>query len=165
MCVSAARRSCRKSARLAFLAIVVVAPLATEEPETPARLRDAYQLWQEGYQLHLAGDYEEAIERFEKSIEIHPTPEAHTFLGWSMSYLGRLEEALRTGAVIRSQLSARLPRPGVHPQPGRGALTRPPTQWRRGAHVDGESCSDTRSRIGPARASATAPGEPCGFNR
>jgi Tfp pilus assembly protein PilF len=82
------------SAKLAFLIIVVIAPLAAEEPEAPAHLRQAYLLWQEGYQLHLAGAYEEAIERFEASIELHPTAEAHTFLGWSMSYLGRLEEAI-----------------------------------------------------------------------
>ena len=82
MGASAAMRSRRISAGLVFLAIVVIAPLAAEEPEVPAQLREAYQLWQEGYQ------------RFEKSIEFHPTPEAHTFLGWSMSYLGRLEEAI-----------------------------------------------------------------------
>jgi tetratricopeptide (TPR) repeat protein len=91
-CVSAAMRFLRVSVRLAFLTVVVIAPLAAEEPEVP--LREAYLLWQVGYQLHLAGAYEEAIKRFEASIELHPTPEAHTFLGWSMSYLGRLEEAI-----------------------------------------------------------------------
>jgi tetratricopeptide (TPR) repeat protein len=94
MCVSATMRFRWISARLAFLTVVVIAPLAAEEPEAPAHLRAAYLLWQEGYQLHLAGAYEEAIKRFEESIELHPTPEAHTFLGWSMSYLGRLEEAI-----------------------------------------------------------------------
>jgi Tfp pilus assembly protein PilF len=94
MCVSAVMRFRWISARLAFLAIVVTAPLAAEEPEAPAHLRGAYLLWPEGYQLHLAGAYEEAIKRFEASIELHPTAEAHTFLGWSMSYLGRLEEAI-----------------------------------------------------------------------
>lgn len=82
------------SAGLALLAILVTAPLAAEDPAAPAHLREAYLLWQEGYQLHLAGAYEEAIKRFEASIERHPTAEAHTFLGWSMSYLGRLEEAI-----------------------------------------------------------------------
>jgi Tfp pilus assembly protein PilF len=82
------------SARLAFLVILVTTPLAAEEPEALAHFRQAYLLWQEGYQLHLAGAYEEAIKRFEASIELHPTAEAHTFLGWSMSYLGRLEGAI-----------------------------------------------------------------------
>jgi Tfp pilus assembly protein PilF len=94
MWVSAAMRFRRISARLAFLTVVVIAPLAAEEPEPPAHLREAYLLWQEGYQLHVAGAYEEAIKRFEASIEVHPTAEAHTFLGWSMSYLGRLEAAI-----------------------------------------------------------------------
>ena len=93
-CVSVAMRFRWISARRAFLAILVIAPLAAEEPEAPAHLREAYLLWQEGYQLHLAGAYEEAIKRFEESIELHPTAEAHTFLGWSMSYLGRREEAI-----------------------------------------------------------------------
>jgi Tfp pilus assembly protein PilF len=87
-------RFLRVSVRLAFLAIVLIAPVAAKEPEAPAHLREAYLLWQEGYQLHLAGVYEEAIKRFEASIELHPTAEAHTFLGWSMSYLGRLKEAI-----------------------------------------------------------------------
>jgi Tfp pilus assembly protein PilF len=94
MCVSAAMRFRRIAAGFVLTAIGVMAPLAAEEPEAPAHLREAYLLWQEGYQLHLAGAYEEAIKRFEESIELHPTAEAHTFLGWSMSYLGRLEEAI-----------------------------------------------------------------------
>jgi len=87
-------RLARLGAGLAFLAIVAMAPLAAEEPEAPTQLREAYLLWQEGYRLHLAGAYEEAMKRFEQSIELHPTAEAHTFLGWSMSYLGRLEDAI-----------------------------------------------------------------------
>jgi Tfp pilus assembly protein PilF len=87
-------RFLRVSVRLAFLAIILIGPVAAKEPETPAHLRETYRLWQEGYQLHLAGAYEEAIKRFQASIELHPTAEAHTFLGWSMSYLGRLEEAI-----------------------------------------------------------------------
>ncbi|HSA82309.1 MAG TPA: tetratricopeptide repeat protein [Geminicoccaceae bacterium] len=94
MSVSTAMRVRWSSAWLAFLVILVTAPLAAEEHEAPAHFREAYLLWQEGYQLHLAGAYEEAIKRFEASIEVHPTAEAHTFPGWSMSYLGRLEQAI-----------------------------------------------------------------------
>jgi hypothetical protein len=79
MWVSAAMRFLKVSVRLAFLAIFLIAPVAAKEPEAPAHLREAYLLWQEGYQLHLAGAYEEAIKRFEASIELHPTAEAHTF--------------------------------------------------------------------------------------
>jgi tetratricopeptide (TPR) repeat protein len=65
----------------------------TESPEERARAA-----WQLGYLLHLYGDlcgeYERAIERYCESISIHPTAEAHTFLGWSLSRLGKLEEAI-----------------------------------------------------------------------
>ena len=92
--VSAAMRFRWISAGLSFLTIVVITPLAAQESGAPTHLREAYLLWQEGYRLHLAGGYEEAIKRFEASIERHPTAEAHTFLGWSVSYLGRREEAI-----------------------------------------------------------------------
>ena len=54
----------------------------------------AYELWQEGYLLHLLGHYGKAIEAFSKSIAKRPTAEAHTFRGWSLSMLGRLDEAI-----------------------------------------------------------------------
>ena len=50
--------------------------------------------WGAGYVYHLSGRFETAIEFFRKSIEIHPTARGHTFLGWSLSMLGRLEEAI-----------------------------------------------------------------------
>ncbi len=56
--------------------------------------REAYVLWKKGYLLHLLGEYEGAIERFGKSIEIFPTAEGYTFRGWSLSMLGRFEEAI-----------------------------------------------------------------------
>jgi len=39
------------------------------------------------------GQVEEAVELFEKSIAVKPTAEGHTFRGWALSYLGRLDEA------------------------------------------------------------------------
>ena len=54
----------------------------------------AYALWERGYALHLLGRYEAAVDRFRASIEILPTAEGHTFLGWSLSMLGQVEEAL-----------------------------------------------------------------------
>jgi Tfp pilus assembly protein PilF len=35
-----------------------------------------------------------AVRYFRKSIEIHPTAKAHTFLGWSLSKLGQTQEAI-----------------------------------------------------------------------
>ena len=64
-----------------------------EHSEIPDRVR-AYALWERGYVLHLSGRYQEAVDSFRESIEVLPTAEGHTFLGWSLSMLGRLEEAV-----------------------------------------------------------------------
>jgi len=50
--------------------------------------------WQGGYVFHVMGDFERAVMLFRASIKAHPTAEAHTFLGWSLSHLGRLKEAI-----------------------------------------------------------------------
>ncbi len=68
--------------------------MRAQEPEAASPRHQAYLLWQEGTVLHLLGEYEAAIERFRKSIEVHPTAEGHTYLGWSLSQLDRLDEAI-----------------------------------------------------------------------
>ncbi len=40
------------------------------------------------------GKYEEAILNYKKSLKIYPTPEAHTFLGWTYSFLGDFDSAI-----------------------------------------------------------------------
>jgi len=42
----------------------------------------------------MKGRLEEAIRHYRRSIEIRPSAEAHTFLGWALSYQGRHEEAI-----------------------------------------------------------------------
>jgi tetratricopeptide (TPR) repeat protein len=61
-----------------------------EERQT---LRQATTLWQEAYRYQMEGELDRAIERYQRSIEAHPTAEAHTFLGSTLSFQGRLEEA------------------------------------------------------------------------
>ena len=79
---------------LATLSLTTVAPGQSAEPsEVPDQMR-AYALWQQGYLLHLSGRYQAAVDSFRESIEILPTAEGHTFLGWSLSKLGHTEEAL-----------------------------------------------------------------------
>jgi Tfp pilus assembly protein PilF len=41
----------------------------------------------------MEGNLDRAVEHYERSVAVHPTAEAHTFLGWSLSFQGRLEEA------------------------------------------------------------------------
>ena len=54
----------------------------------------ARQLWELGTQRLSQGQAEEAVELFERSIAVKPTAEGHTFRGWALSHLGRLEEAI-----------------------------------------------------------------------
>ena len=61
-----------------------------EERQT---LEQATKLWQEAYRYQTEGELERAIERYQRSIQAHPMAEAHTFLGWALSFQGRLEEA------------------------------------------------------------------------
>jgi len=63
-----------------------------EERET---LRQATKLWQGAYRSQREGELDRAIELYRHSIEVYPTAEAHTFLGWTLSVQGRLEEATR----------------------------------------------------------------------
>lgn len=42
----------------------------------------------------MRGELEEAIGLYRRSIEAFPTAEAHTFLGWTYSFQGRLDEAI-----------------------------------------------------------------------
>jgi Tfp pilus assembly protein PilF len=54
----------------------------------------ALGLWHEGYRLQMAGDLDGAILAYRRSLAVVPTAEAHTFLGWAMSFQGRLDEAI-----------------------------------------------------------------------
>jgi Tfp pilus assembly protein PilF len=58
------------------------------------RRRKAVEFLQEAYRHQMAGELEQAIELYQQSIAMHPTAEAHTFLGWTYSFQGRLEDAI-----------------------------------------------------------------------
>lgn len=58
-------------------------------------LERATELWGEAYRLQMSGELDRAIEGYQRSIEVYPTAEAHTFLGWTLSFQGRLDEATR----------------------------------------------------------------------
>jgi len=55
----------------------------------------ARQLWKEGAGLHLEADYQAAIERYRRALELQPTARIHTYLAWSLSRIGRYQEAIR----------------------------------------------------------------------
>jgi tetratricopeptide (TPR) repeat protein len=58
------------------------------------RLTKAQELFQQAYKCQVEGQYERAIRLYRQSIEAYPTAEAHTFLGWTYSFQGRLDEAI-----------------------------------------------------------------------
>lgn len=54
----------------------------------------AWELFREAYQYQMGGDYEMAVELYKRSLNLHPTAEAYTFLGWTYHYQGKLDEAI-----------------------------------------------------------------------
>ena len=54
----------------------------------------ALELWNEGVQHHMHGDFDGAIQLYTKSIDVCPTAEAYTFRGWAYNFLGRVDDAI-----------------------------------------------------------------------
>jgi Tfp pilus assembly protein PilF len=54
----------------------------------------AWNFFQDAYERQIKGQLEEAIKLYKDSIETFPTAEAHTFLGWTYSFMGHLDEAI-----------------------------------------------------------------------
>ena len=61
----------------------------------PTKYEEALELLAEGNKCHAEGDIESAIEKYRRSIELHPTSDAHTYLGWMLSFKGEIDEAIR----------------------------------------------------------------------
>jgi Tfp pilus assembly protein PilF len=58
------------------------------------RVEQAWGLLQQAYKAQMEGDYERAIELYKNSLELHETAEAHTFLGWTYHFQGKVEDAI-----------------------------------------------------------------------
>jgi Tfp pilus assembly protein PilF len=54
----------------------------------------AVRLLKEAYQHQMNKELEEAVELYQRSIAAYPTAEAYTFLGWTYSWMGRIDEAI-----------------------------------------------------------------------
>ena len=63
------------------------------EIKNPA-MREAVMIFNEAYDAQMTGDLEAAIRLYKKSIEIFPTAEAYTFLGWTYSFQGDYDRAI-----------------------------------------------------------------------
>jgi tetratricopeptide (TPR) repeat protein len=58
------------------------------------RQQRAIRLFHEAYQRQVKGELEEAVSLYKESIECYPTAEAYTFLGWTYSFMGRVDDAI-----------------------------------------------------------------------
>jgi len=54
----------------------------------------AVRILKQAYERQMAGRLDEAVRLYQASIAECPTAEAHTFLGWTMSQMGRHEDAI-----------------------------------------------------------------------
>ncbi|MCM8811622.1 MAG: tetratricopeptide repeat protein [Candidatus Omnitrophica bacterium] len=50
--------------------------------------------FEKAFEHQKRGEFKEAVGCYKKSLELHPTARAHTFLGWAYSLTGRFEEAM-----------------------------------------------------------------------
>jgi tetratricopeptide (TPR) repeat protein len=64
----------------------------TEQEETAKR--EALRLFKEAYAVQMERRFEEAAELYTQSIVAYPTAEAHTFLGWTYSFMDRPDDAI-----------------------------------------------------------------------
>ena len=62
------------------------------DEETSRSLADRF--FREAYRKQMNNELDEAAELYRKSIESFPTAEAHTFLGWTYSFMGRIDDAI-----------------------------------------------------------------------
>ncbi len=64
-----------------------------QEIKNPIK-REAVEVFNEAYKAQTTKNYAEAIKLYKKSIEIFPTAEAYTFLGWTYSFQGEYDLAI-----------------------------------------------------------------------
>lgn len=56
---------------------------------------EAMKFFQMGYQSQMDGKFEIAVYYYKKSLLIEDTAEGHTFLGWTYSFMGKFEDAIK----------------------------------------------------------------------
>ncbi len=88
----------RKTVPVGLILVMLLIPGAGRtEPDAEdleGKNRIAEELYNRGYSVSLLGYYEQAILLFKKSLEIHPTAEAYTYMGWTYSHMGDFQRAI-----------------------------------------------------------------------
>lgn len=72
-------------------------PFGREELLTEAQAadkREALRLFKSAYDAQMRGELDEAADLYKQSIQVFPTAEAHTFLGWTYSFMGLTDDAI-----------------------------------------------------------------------
>jgi Tfp pilus assembly protein PilF len=72
-------------------------PFGREEwltSEQAARKREALERFKAAYEAQMRGELTRAADLYRESIENYPTAEAHTFLGWTYSFMSLTDEAI-----------------------------------------------------------------------
>ncbi len=54
----------------------------------------ALELVEQAMKHQMAREFDDAIRLYKESIALYPTADAHTYLGWAYSFIGRLNEAI-----------------------------------------------------------------------
>jgi tetratricopeptide (TPR) repeat protein len=62
--------------------------------EQAAAKREALRFFQSAYEAQMRGDLDQAAELYKQSIAAYATAEAHTFLGWTYSFMRLTDEAI-----------------------------------------------------------------------
>ena len=61
---------------------------------TQKNQKRALELIETAMKHQMAQQFDDAIRLYKESIALHPTADAHTYLGWAYSFIGRLNEAI-----------------------------------------------------------------------
>jgi Tfp pilus assembly protein PilF len=77
-----------------FVLLTCEAGLATIRAMSQETLTRAWEVLQDAYQAQMEEDFERAEELYLSSLELHPTAEAHTFLGWTYHHQGKIDLAI-----------------------------------------------------------------------
>jgi tetratricopeptide (TPR) repeat protein len=63
------------------------------EDEAAAK-HEALRLFKEAYEAQMRGELDAAVDLYKQSLQAYSTAEAHTFLGWTYSFMNLTDEAL-----------------------------------------------------------------------
>jgi tetratricopeptide (TPR) repeat protein len=64
------------------------------DADQEAAKREALRLFNAAYEAQMGGELDAAAGLYKQSLAAYPTAEAHTFLGWTYSFMGQTDDAI-----------------------------------------------------------------------